>query len=144
MRTRRVETDLGHRVTEELTVLGLVDRVGGRADHLDVKLLQCAHLAQRERAIERGLSAHRRQQRKAAGEDVALLLNDAGDDLRRDRLDVGRIGEIRVRHDRRRIGIDQYDPVALGFERLAGLRTRIVEFARLTDHDRTRADDQNR
>jgi hypothetical protein len=62
----------------------------------------------------------------------------------RDRLDVGRVGQIRVGHDRRRIGIDQDEPVALFLQRLAGLRARIVELARLADHDRARADDQNR
>src|SRR5256885_12275320 len=52
-------------------------------------------------------------------------LDDAGDDLGRDRLDVGRVREIRVGHDRRRIGIDQHDAIALGLERLAGLSARI-------------------
>ena len=144
LRARRLQPDLGHRVAEQRAVLGLVDRVGGRADHLDVEFLQRPHAAQRERAVERGLPAHGRQQREAAGNDVALLLDDLGDDLRRDRLDVGRVGQIRVGHDRRRIGIDQHDPVALGLQRLAGLRARIVELAGLTDHDRARADDQNR
>ena len=98
---------LRHRLAEQLAVFGLVDGVGGGADHLDVELLEHAHLAQRQRAVERGLSAHGRQQRVGA-----LPLDDLGDDLRRDRLDVGGVGEIRIGHDRRRIGIDQDD----GFE----------------------------
>ena len=73
-----------------------------------------------------------------------LLLDDLGDDLRRDRLDVGGVGEIRIGHDRRRIGIDQDDPVALVLQRLAGLRAGIVELAGLADDDRAGADDQDR
>jgi hypothetical protein len=52
-------------------------------------LASVPHLAQRQRAVQRGLAAHGRQQREAAGNDVALLLDDLGDDLGRDRLDIG-------------------------------------------------------
>ena len=96
-------------------------------------------LRKRQRAVERGLPAHGRQQRVRA-----LLLDDLGDDLRRDRLDIGGVGEIRIGHDRRRIGVDQHDPVALVLQRLAGLRAGIVEFAGLADDDRAGADDQDR
>ena len=75
---------------------------------------------------------------------MALLRDDLGDDLRRDRLDIGRVRQIRIGHDGRRIGIDQHDPVALGLERLAGLRAGIVELAGLADDDRPGADDQDR
>jgi hypothetical protein len=83
--------------------------------------------------------AHGGQQRVGA-----LLLDDLGDDLRRDRLDVGRVGQIRIGHDRGRVGIHQHDPVALGLEGLAGLGSRIVELAGLADDDRAGADDQDR
>ena len=139
VRARRLQPDLGHRLAEQLAVLRLVDGVGGGADHLDAEFLQHAHLAQGQRAVERGLPAHGGQQRVRA-----LLLDDLGDDLRRDRLDVSGVGEIGVGHDRRRIGIDQDDPVALGLQRLAGLRAGIVEFAGLADDDRAGADDQDR
>ena len=76
-RARRFEADLLHGVAEELAVLGLVDGLGVGADHLDVELFEHAHLAQRQRAVERGLAAHGRQQRVGA-----LLLDDLGDDLR--------------------------------------------------------------
>ena len=144
VRARRREPDLGHRLAKQLAVLGLVDGVGGGADHRDVEFVEHAHLAQRQRGVERGLPAHGRQQREAAGNDVALLLDDLGDDLRRDRLDIGRVRQIRIGHDGRRIGIDQDDPIALGLERLAGLRAGIIELAGLADDDRARADDQDR
>ena len=77
----------------------------------------------------------------ASGRSLAMILRD---DLRRDRLDIGRVGQVRVGHDGRRIGIDQNDPVALFLERLAGLGAGIVELAGLADDDRSGADDQDR
>ena len=96
-------------------------------------------LLQRQRGVERGLPAHGRQQRVGP-----LLLDDLGDDLRRDRLDIGRVGQVRIGHDRGRVGIDQHDPVALFLEGLAGLGAGIVELAGLADDDRAGADDQDR
>ncbi len=76
--------------------------------------------------------------------DVRLFPDDdLFDEVRRDRLDIGRVRQPRIGHDRRGVGIDQHDPVALGLQRLAGLRARIVEFAGLTDDDGSGADDQN-
>ena len=105
----------------------------------DVEFFQDAHLAQAQRAVERGLPAHGRQQRVGA-----LPLDDLGDDFRRDRLDVSCVGEIGIGHDRRRVRVHQDDPVALFLERLARLGAGIIELASLADHDRTRADDQDR
>ena len=142
-RLRRLESDLGHGLAEQLAVFGLVDGIGRRADHLDVELVQRALPAQRQRAVQRGLSAHGRQQREAAGNDVTFLLDDFCDDLGRDRLDIGRIRQFRVGHDRGRIGIDEDDAVALFLQRLHRLRAGIVELAGLADHDGTGADDQD-
>ena len=138
-RARRLQPDLLHRLAEQLAVLGLVDGLGRGADHLDAELLQHAHLAERQRAVQRRLPAHGRQQRVRP-----LLLDDLRHDLRRDRLDVGGVGELRVGHDRRRIGVDQDDPVALVLQRLEGLRAGIVELAGLADDDRPGADDEDR
>jgi hypothetical protein len=76
----RAEADLGHRLLELLAVLGLVDGLARGADHLDAVLLQHAVLGQVERAVERGLAAHGRQQR------VGTLL---GDDLLEHRQVIG-------------------------------------------------------
>ena len=137
-RLGRTEADLRHRVLELLAVFGLVDRFRRRADQLDLVLLQHAVMEQIERAIERGLAAHRRQDRVRA-----LLRDDALDHFPRDRLDVGDVGRVRVGHDRRRIAVDENDLVAFLTQRLARLRARIIELARLADDDRTRADDED-
>ena len=60
----------------------------------------------------------------------ALLGDDLLDELRGDRLDVGGVGELRVGHDRGRVGVDQDDPQALGLEHPAGLGAGVVELAR--------------
>ena len=142
-RARGVEADLGHGLAEQVPVLGLVDGLGGRADHLDVELLQHAHLLERERAIERRLAAHRGEQRKTLRAVAALLLDDLGDDFRRDRLHISAVSHVRVGHDGGGIRVHQNDPVAFLAQGLAGLRPGIVELARLADNDRAGADNQN-
>ena len=143
VRARCREADLGHRLAEQFAILGLVDRLGGSADHFDVVGLQDAHFLQTQGAVERSLATHRRQKRETAGGGVTLLGDNLGDDFGGDRLDVGAVGHIRISHDRSGIRIDEYDPVSLGAQRLAGLRPRIIEFTGLADDDRSSANDQN-
>ncbi len=133
------EPDPVHRLAEALAVFRLVDRIGVGADHLHAEPLQRAIVEQRERGVERGLPAHRRQQRVGP-----LLLDDLGDDLGRDRLDVGGVGELGIGHDRGGVGVDQDHPVPLLLQRLDRLRARIIELARLPDDDRPGADDEDR
>ena len=134
----RAETQPGHRGLELFAILRFVDGFLRRADHLDAVFFQHTVLGQIERAVKRGLPAHGRQQRIGA-----LLLDDLLDHLPGNRLDVGDIGHVRIGHDRRRIAVDEDDLVALLAQRLAGLRTGIVEFARLPDDDGTGADDED-
>ena len=138
-RARRLEPDLGHRLAEQLAVLGLVDHLGAGADHLDTVFVEHAGAMQAERGVERGLPAHGRQDRVGP-----LLLDDLGDELRRDRLDVSCVGDVRVGHDRGRVGVHQHDAIALFLQGLAGLRAGIVELAGLADDDRAGSDDQDR
>ena len=138
-RAGALQPDPRHRVLETQAVLGLVDRVGLGADHFDAELREGAIRLERQRRVERRLAAHGGQ--KCVG---ALLLDDAGDDLRRDRLDIGRVRQLRIGHDRGRVGVDQDDPVAVGLQRLHRLAARIVELAGLADDDRPRPDDEDR
>ena len=69
--------------------------------------------------------------------------DDPLDELRRDRLDIGGVGHLRVGHDGGGVRIDQDDPVAFRLQRLAGLNPGIVELARLADDDRAGADDED-
>ena len=59
------------------------------------------------------------------------------------RLDVGRGGDLGVGHDRRRVGVDEHDLVALLHQHPARLGARVVELGGLADHDRAGADQQD-
>src|SRR5262249_53657820 len=71
------------------------------------------------------------------------FLDDAGDDLRGDWLDVGTVGHLGVGHDGGRVRVDEDDRVAFLAQGLAGLRTGVVELTRLTDDDWSGADEQD-
>ena len=68
--------------------------------------------------VQRGLPAQRGEQRVGALDRDDLLQGVLGD-----RLDVGRVGELRVGHDRRRVGVHQADPDPLLLQHPAGLGT---------------------
>jgi len=111
-----LEADLGHGIPEQFAVLGHVDGLARGRNHLDVVLFENALTREVEGAVERRLTAHRRQQCIRA-----LLGDDALDDGPVDRLDVDRIGHVRVGHDRGRIRVHENDSIAFLAQRLAGL-----------------------
>ena len=57
--------------------------------------------------------------------------------------DVGGVGKVGIGHDCRRIRVGEYDSVALLAKDPTRLGTRVVEFTRLTDDDRARANQQD-
>ena len=135
---RHAQPGLSHRLAEQLAVLGAFDRVVVGADQLDAVALERAVLVQRLGQVERGLPAERREQRVGF---LALdhLPHRAGEQ----RLDVGGGRDLGVGHDRRRVGVDEHDLVALVHQHPAGLRARVVELGGLADHDRARADQED-
>src|SRR5262249_16069530 len=136
---RHLEPDLPHRRLEEVAILGTLDRVDLGADELAAVPREDPGFLEIESQVQARLPADRRQDR------VGLLGgDDALEHLDRERLDVRPIGELRVRHDRRRVRVHEDDPVALFLERLAGLGAGVVELARLADDDRAGADQQDR
>jgi cyclase len=72
-----------------------------------------------------------------------LTLNHFRDKFGCYRFNVGAIGKVGVCHDRRRVAVDENDAVSLFAQHLAGLRTRIIEFACLPDDDGARPYDEN-
>ena len=135
---RHVEADLAHRVLEQLPILGDLDRLDRGADQLDVVLVERAGGREIHREVQRRLAADGRQQRVGT-----LALDDRGEHFRRERLDVGAVGQLRVGHDRRRVAVDEDHLEPLGAQRLARLAARVVELARLADDDRAGADDED-
>ena len=127
-----------HGLAKEFAVLGHFDGRALGADQLDTELVQHAHVVQRQRGVEPRLPAHGGQQSVGT-----LFLDDLGDHLGRDRLDIGGIGQGRVGHDGGGVGVDQDDPVAFLLQRLAGLGAGIVELAGLADDDGARADNHD-
>ena len=136
-RARRRDPDPVHGRAEELAILGLVDRIQVGADQLEAVLIR--HRCERDRQVERGLTAERRQDRVGA-----LPLDHLRDRLGIERLEVGGVGPLGVGHDRRRVRVDEDHAVALAAKHPAGLRSRVVELARLADPDRPGAEDQDR
>ncbi len=135
---RHIEADPQHRFLEQLAIFAFCDRLRVGADQFHVVPRERAVAIQFHRGVERGLAAHRRQDRVRF-----FALDDRFDHFGRDRLDVGAIGELRIGHDRGRIRIHQHDLVAFFAQRLAGLHAGIIKFAALPDDDRTGADEQN-
>ena len=138
-RRRNEEPARADGVAEELAVLGAPDDVDLRADQLDTELVEHPGVRERDREVERRLSAERRQQRVGA-----LALEHRGDALEVERLDVRAVGEAGVGHDRRRVRVDDDRAEALLAEHLERLAARVVELAGLADHDRAGADDADR
>jgi hypothetical protein len=121
------------RLAEELAILGAVDCVEVGADQLDPE--RCEF----DGKVERGLPAERRQDRV-----WPLALDHLRHGLGVERLEVRRVGPLRVGHDRRRVRVDQHDAVALAPQDAARLRARVVELACLPNPDRAGAEDQDR
>ena len=135
-RGRDAETARLDRVLELLAVLRAPDHLHGRADELDAELLEHTRLRERDREVERGLPAERRQDGIRA-----LALEDGGDALEVERLDVRAVGEPGVGHDRRRVRVDDDRAIAVLAQHLQRLAARVVELAGLADDDRAGADD---
>ncbi len=135
-----VEPDADHCLFEEFPVLGGGNCLGIGADHLGgARHADQASIEELHRDVEPGLAAEGRQH------GIGLLTVDDGrDDLPRERLDVGRVGEVGVGHDRRRVRVGEDDPVPLLAQDPAGLGARVVELAGLADDDGPRPDDQDR
>ena len=130
-----VEADGLADVLELLAVFGAMDDLAVGADHLDAELGEGSVVEEFAGAVEGGLSAE-------GGEDdvdladgrvlrggalpfglFELALDDLADGLGGDGLYICSVGERRIGHDRRRVGVHQDDPVPLGAQRLACLCT---------------------
>ena len=138
--------DVGHleaarldRVLEELAVLGSAITSTPAPISSIPSSSRIAGLVELEREVERGLAAHRRQER--VGPLAAQHRRDA---FEVERLQVGRVGEAGVGHDRGRVRVDDDRAVALLAQHLQRLAARVVELAGLPDHDRAGADQADR
>ncbi len=138
LRSRHFEADSAADVLEKQPIFGDFDRAQRRTDELHAVFFEDAAFGELDGEIQARLAADGGQQ------GIGTLRRDDGFEIfLRERLDVGAIGDFGVRHDRRRIRIDEDDFVAFRAQGLAGLRAGVVEFAGLADDDRAGADDQD-
>ena len=138
-RCRDRQADLLHSGLELLTVLGRGDGLGIGSDDLDIVGRKDTSLEQCHGQVEGRLAAQSGQQGVGP-----LSLDDGGQHVGVEGLDVGPIRHAWVGHDRGRVRVGQHHPVALFGQHATGLGPRVVELTGLADHDRARADDQDR
>jgi hypothetical protein len=105
---RRAGAQAGHDLLELLAVLARPDDLDLGPDQLHPEPGKGAGLMQLDSRVQGRLAAH-------GGEHGvrALDRDDLLQDFQRDRLHIGRVGELGVRHDRGGVGVDQADPQAL-------------------------------
>ncbi len=136
---RNLEADLQHRLLEQIAILSFLDCRQLRPDQFAIESFEYARFSKLDRKVQRRLSADRRQQRVRP-----LALNYLRQRSNGHRLDISAIRQLRVGHDSRGIRINQDEPQTFLAQRLERLRSGVVELASLSDHDRTRANQQNR
>ena len=137
-RARALQADGIHGCAKLQTILGLFDGLQIGADQFHAMAFQHPGAGQRDGGVKGGLPAHGRQQGIGF-----FTLDDASQHFRRDWFDIGSIGQIRIGHDRRRIGVDQNDPETFFAQRFARLRPGVIEFTGLSNDDGAGADDQD-
>ncbi len=119
-----------HGIFEALAVFGLFDSLQRRAEQLNAKLIQDAGAGKLRRQIQSGLASQRADKPLRT-----LLLDHVRGKLQRQRLDINPLRHIEIRHDRRRVGVDQHNLNPLLPQRLTRLRPGIIKLRRLSDDD---------
>ncbi len=130
--------DASEQVLEELTVLRHLDRFQRGSEEPHAVTIQDAQLSDLHGEVQAGLATDRRQDPVRA-----LPLDDPADHIRCQRLDIDRIGDVLVGHDRCRVGVDKDRPDPLLPQRLASLCAGVVKLGGLADHDRAGPDHEN-
>ena len=134
----QVQADIAHGRLEKVPVFSFVNCVDPGPDQFDAVFFENARFVQLHGAVEGRLTAYCGQESVRA-----FLLDDPGKDVHFEGFNIGGICKFRIGHDRGRVGVHQYYPVTLLFERLQGLGSGIVELTGLTDDDGAGPDQKN-
>ena len=137
---RHWHVNFAHELAEGLPVLRDVDGLGVHPNHPHVVFFPNAHLLTLDGEVQCGLAAHRGQHRI----DVRVLFEDVHNRLRLEWLEVDMVRDDRVGHDGRGIGIDEGHLDAFFLKASGRLASRVVEFAGLSNDDRSASNDQDR
>ena len=130
-------SDLLHGGLELQTVLGLFDRFGCGSDQAHAVFFQESSLFELHGKVQARLAAQGREHA------VRLLLQDELlYHLNSQRLDIDTVRDVFIRHDGRRVGVQQNNLKPLLLQRTARLCPRVVKLRCLSDDDRTGTDDQ--
>ena len=132
---RHLKPDFFHRLFEKLSVFSLFYRMKFCADEFNLMLFKRPAFSKLNSEIKRSLPAHCRKKRIRP-----FFLYYQLNDVCRQRLNVGCVGNLRVCHNCCRIGIDKNYFIAFFAQRLARLSSGIVKLARLSYDNRPRAD----
>ena len=129
--------DLLHGRLELQAVFRLLDRLGCSSDETHAVCLQKSGFFQLHGKVQSCLSSQCREHA------VRLLLQDELlYHLNSQRLDIDTVRDVFIRHDGRRVGVQQNNLKPLLLQRTARLCPRVVKLRCLSDDDRTRTDDQ--
>src|SRR5829696_6765099 len=126
------------KVSEQRAVLCLFDCRKWRAKQTNTIALKCPSLGDLYRQIQSGLTPEGWEQTVRS-----LALDNSLHDLRRQGLDVDRVGDALVGHDRRRVRVDEDRAHALFAQGAARLGTRVIEFRSLPNDDGSRTENEN-
>ena len=105
-----------HRFLEKLAVFRLLDRLKACSQEFDMIFFQHAFFGKFDGKVQTGLPA------KGSKEPVGQFFgDDFFQELHRQRLDVDAVGNMRIRHDRCRVAVDENDFKAFFFQGAACL-----------------------
>ena len=138
----RAARDIGQSLDDRLELLPILATLNGLdrgTDELYAVALENAILMEGHRRVQRCLATECGQQGV-----WPLFRDDHLDELRGNGLDVGRISELRIGHDRRRVGVDQDHSEAFIPEHSTSLGTGVVELASLPNDNRSGSNDEDR
>ena len=127
-----------HRLLELDTILASLNCIDLYANYLYAVLVQNTGSRQLGAQVQAGLTAQVRKQGIRT-----LFVNDLGQAINVQRLDISNIRCGRIGHDRSRVGINQHDLIAQLLQRLTRLCAGVVELTGLSDDNRAGADDEH-
>ena len=123
---------------EQFPVFRTLNGGGTGTEKFDMAFTEDALALKLHGQVQTGLSADARNDRVGA-----FLAQDSCDILQRQGFHVDFVGNGCVRHDGRRVGVDQHHLIPFFFQGKACLRAGIVKLGRLSDHDRTGTNDED-
>ena len=119
-----------HRFPEQFTIFRLINCFNGSSDQLYSIFSQYPLFIKLNYHVERSLTTHGGQNHIGP-----FLPNDYFQSFQGNWFNICCIHQSGISHDGGRITVDQDDFVAFFFECFAGLRTAVIKFAGLPNHD---------